>query len=122
MFASISSMQKAIVPQSLRVAALLAIASSGVGYVGPVAADPVPVGTVEIAQASSHDAQRCQQLYGLWQRYKANSTNGSGRDVQSQAALQDCRNGRVDAGVAQLEQLLRSDRIPVPQEASSAAR
>jgi hypothetical protein len=123
MFASNASMQKAIVPQSLRVAALLAIACSGVGYVGPVAADPVPVGTLKMAQASSsHDAERCQQLYGLWQRYKANSTNGSGRDVQSQAALQDCRNGRFDSGIAQLEQLLRSDRIAVPPETPSAAR
>jgi hypothetical protein len=50
------------------------------------------------------------------------STNGSGRDVQSQAALQDCRNGRVNAGIAQLEQLRRDDRIPVPGEPSSASR
>jgi hypothetical protein len=106
-------------PQALRVALVLSIACS---TVGPVAADPRHVGDIEVAQAASKDAERCQQLYSLWQRYKANSTNGSGRDVQSQAALQDCRNGRSEAGIAQLEQLLRHDQIPVPQDTSSAAR
>jgi hypothetical protein len=41
--------------------------------------------------------------------------------VQSQTALQDCRQGHVDAGIAELEQLLKADRIPVPQ-VSSATR
>jgi hypothetical protein len=122
MRAFIPSIQKSKVPQASRAAVVLAIACSTIGYVGPVAADSLHVGTVEVAQAASNDGERCQQLYSIWQRYKANSTNGSGRDIQSQAALQDCRNGRFEAGVAQLEQLLRNDQIPVPQATSSASR
>jgi hypothetical protein len=121
-FASIPSLQKTTVPQPLRLALVLAIAATTVGHVGPAAADRLHVRDVEVAQAASHGAERCQQLYGVWQRYKANSTNGSGRDIQSQTALQDCRSGRYEAGIAQLEQLLRNDRIDVPQESSSAAR
>ena len=122
MFAFIPSLQMAIAPQRLRLAVVLAIVGSTVGFVGPVAAGSLHRGDVELSQAASNDAARCQQLYSLWQRYKANSTNGSGRDIQSQAALQDCRNGRSEAGIAQLEQLLRNDQIPVPQDTSSAAR
>jgi hypothetical protein len=122
MLAFIPSLQKAIVSRSSRAAVVLAIAGSTAGLIGPASADPLHGDIVELAQVSSKEAERCQQLYGVWQRYKANSTNGSGRDVQSQAALQDCRNGRVDAGIAQLEQLLRNDRIPVPSEPSSASR
>lgn len=115
MFGIIPSMQKVCA------AVVLAVAGSTIGFVGPVSADPLH-GDVELAQASTREAERCQQLYSTWQRYKANSTNGSGRDVQSQAALQDCRNGRSAAGIAQLEQLLRNDRIPVPQDTSAASR
>jgi|LNAP01.1.fsa_nt_gb hypothetical protein len=122
MFAFIPSLQKAIASKSRRAAVVLAVAGTTAGYVQSASADPLHVGAVEVAQAASKDAERCQQLYSTWQRYKANSTNGSGRDVQSQAALQDCRNGRSAAGIAQLEQLLRHDRIPVPQDTSSASR
>ena len=121
MFGFIPSQQKAIVSRSLCAAVVLAVAGGTIGFVGPVSADSLH-GGVELVQASTREADRCQQLYSTWQRYKANSTNGSGRDVQSQAALQDCRNGRSAAGIAQLEQLLRHDRIPVPQEPSSASR
>ncbi len=121
MFGFIPSMQKAIVSRSLCATVVFAVAGSTIGFVGPVSADPLHV-DVELAQASTREAERCQQLYSTWQRYKANSTNGSGRDVQSQAALQDCRNGRSAAGIAQLEQLLRNDRIPVPEDTSSASR
>ena len=76
---------------------------------------------VQPVLADSAGMARCQELYGVWQRYKAVSTNSSGRDVQSQAALQECRSGHLEAGIAQLEQLLKDDRIPVPQ-VSSAAR
>ena len=122
MFGFIPSMQKAIVSRSLCATVVFAVAGSTIGFVGPVSADSLHVDTVELAQASPKEADRCQQLYSTWQRYKANSTNGSGRDVQSQAALQDCRNGRSAAGIAQLEQLLRADRIPVPEDTSSASR
>ena len=122
MLAFVPSLQKSILSRSSRAAVVVAVVGSTTGLIGPVAADPLHDDVVDLSQASSREAERCQQLYGVWQRYKANSTNGSGRDVQSQAALQDCRNGRVEAGIAQLEQLLRNDRIPVPGEPSSAAQ
>jgi hypothetical protein len=92
MFASIPLLQKAMVSQSrwLRIAAVAAVAGTTVGFVETVSAGTLPAGTVEVAQASAHDAARCQELYSVWQRYKGVSTNGSGRDIQSQAALQDC--------------------------------
>ncbi len=96
-------------PLSRASRALLAAFTSALVQSLPAAAD------------SSGDMERCQQLYSTWQRYKGASTNSSGRDIQSQAALQNCRSGRAGAGIAQLEQLLKQDRIPVPQ-VSSAAR
>ena len=122
MFSFIPSLQKSIVSRSSRAVVVLAVAGSTTAFAGPLSAGPLHNDVVELAQASSREAERCQQLYGVWQRYKANSTNGSGRDVQSQTALQDCRSGRVEAGIAQLEQLLRNDRIPVPGEPSAASR
>jgi hypothetical protein len=124
MLPSIPSFQKAIVSQRrlLRAATVLAVAGIAVGVVQPVAAESRALATVDVAQAAGNDAARCQELYGLWQRYKGVSSNGSGRDVQSQTALQDCRNGHAEAGIAQLETLLRNDRIPVPPAVSSAAR
>jgi hypothetical protein len=111
MLTSVRSLQHPAVtaPRALRVAALLAVVAIAIAPPPPAAA------------ASPDGMDRCQELYALWQRYKGVSTNGSGRDVQSQAALLECRKGRVDAGTTQLEQLLKADRIPVPQ-VSSAAR
>jgi hypothetical protein len=108
-------------PRSLLIAATVAVLASTFGFVPPSSADSAPAGTVEVAQARPADMAQCQELYRVWQRYKGVSTNGSGRDIQSQAALQDCRNGHAAAGIAQLEQLLKNDRIPIP-EVSSAAR
>jgi hypothetical protein len=94
--------------RALQAAALLAVFTSALVQALPARAD------------SSGDMERCQQLYATWQRYKGVSTNSSGRDVQSQAALQDCRAGKIGAGIAQLEQLLKEDLIPVPQVSSAA--
>lgn len=109
MLASAYSVQKVIfaLRPAPRTALLSAALVAALGCALPAAADS--------------EKERCQQLYGTWQRYKGVSTNSSGRDVRSQSALQDCRSGRAAAGIAALEQLLRDDRIPVPQ-VSSAAR
>jgi hypothetical protein len=109
MLESFRSVQKTTASRrrALRTAALLAVLAGTLGQALPAKA--------------SGDMARCQELYGAWQRYKGVSTNSSGRDVQSQAALQECRNGRVEAGITQLEQLLKDDRIPLPQ-VSSATR
>jgi hypothetical protein len=109
MFASVCSDQNAIVSplRTLRTATLVTVLAAALGHALPAAAE------------SPASMARCQQLYGEWQRYKGASTNSSGRDVQSQAALLDCRNGRAEAGIAQLEQLLKDDRIPVPQVSSA---
>ncbi len=106
-------------PRSLIIAATIAVLVGTLAHVP--AASAQPAAAVEVAQAPDAGMARCQELYRVWQRYKGVSTNSSGRDVQSQAALMDCQQGHVDAGVAQLEQLLKADRIPVP-DVSSAAR
>ena len=109
MLVSLQPLKKSIAShrRALRVAALLAVLGTTLGQAMPAAA--------------ASDMARCQELYRVWQRYKGVSTNASGRDLQSQTALQDCHSGRVEAGTAQLEQLLKADRIPLP-DVSSAAR
>lgn len=123
MFQSRRSTRTAAAPQprALMIAATLAVLAGTVAYAPPSRADSGPAATVEMAQAPAAGLARCQELYRVWQRYKGVSTNSSGRDVQSQAALQDCQNGHAEAGIAQLEQLLNSDRIPLP-DVSSATR
>src|SRR5690242_10556710 len=109
-------------PRALLIAATVGLLAGTVGAIpSSFAQSAAAAATVEVAQAPAAGMARCQELYRVWQRYKGVSTNGSGRDIQSQAALQDCRNGHAEAGIAQLEQLLKSDRIPVP-DVSSAAR
>lgn len=110
MFAFTRSVQKAIVSQSRLLPLAAAVALAGTTLAAAV------------QPAAAADAQRCQELYSAWQRYKGVSTNGSGRDIQSQAALQSCRNGQVEAGVAQLEQLLKDDRIPLPRVSAAEAK
>lgn len=60
---------------------------------------------------------RCTQLYLLWARYGPHLTfHHSGQRTQAELALHDCENGHFDRGLAELERLLRRERIPVPPE------
>jgi len=129
MFTSFPSLPKVIVSRSnfFCAATALSVMVATVACIEPVSANPLSIGdssseATDVAQASPDGMARCQQLYGTWSRYKANSTNGSGRDIQSQVALQNCRDGHFDIGTAELERLLQADRIPVPPKQSAAAQ
>jgi hypothetical protein len=58
---------------------------------------------------------RCRQLYGLWSRYESQGIiNSSSQDTKAELALGDCQKGHFDTGIAEFEQLLRTDRITLP--------
>jgi hypothetical protein len=66
--------------------------------------------------ASPQLMARCTQLYGLWTRYEPHFTlHHTGQKARAELALEDCRSGRYEAGLQELERLLRGGRIPVPQ-------
>lgn len=65
--------------------------------------------------ASPQLMARCTQLYGLWVRYEPVLTlMHTGQKARVELALLDCQNGRYDAGIQELERILRRGRIPVP--------
>ena len=58
---------------------------------------------------------RCTQLYALWARYEPIFTLiHTGQKARAELALEDCRNGRYEDGLQELERLLRRGHIPVP--------
>ena len=59
----------------------------------------------------------CIDLHGLWLRYETHSTFHSGQKARAEYAVEcDCRNGRHERGLAELRQLLRRGRVPLPDE------
>lgn len=65
--------------------------------------------------ASPQLMARCTQLYGLWVRYEPVLTlMHTGQKARVELALLDCQYGRYDAGIQELEKILRRGRIPVP--------
>jgi hypothetical protein len=74
-------------------------------------------------QSSKGDMARCSQLFSTRSKYHANGSEPTAQDVQAEMALQDCRSGRYDTGIAALEGMLRSKGIPVPpSETASSPR
>jgi len=66
---------------------------------------------------------RCSQLFSARSRYHANGSNYSAQDTQAELALEQCKAGRYDAGIASLEGLLKQNGIPVPpSETASSPR
>lgn len=58
---------------------------------------------------------RCTKLYMLWGRYEHNLVlHHTGQRAQAELALYDCENGRFDAGITELERVLRRGLIPIP--------
>jgi len=58
---------------------------------------------------------RCTQLFVLWFRYEQHITfHHTGQQAQAELALNDCQQGRYDAGLQQLEKMLRRGRVPIP--------
>jgi hypothetical protein len=60
---------------------------------------------------------RCTQLYALWFRYEQHTTfHHTGQQAQAELALDDCKQGRYDAGLQQLEKMLRRGQVLIPPE------
>jgi hypothetical protein len=74
-------------------------------------------------QSGKADMARCSQLFSTRSKYHANGSEPTSQDVQAEMALQDCRAGRYDTGIAALEGMLRQKGIPVPpSETASSPR
>jgi len=118
----------------LRAGAALSSVIVAIGFVGNVAANPLSVdarstervGSLPseptfLAQASSdNNMARCQQLFGIWSRY--NGVSGYSKQVSADMALEDCRKGHFDTGVAELTRVLQRAGITVPPAETAAVR
>lgn len=72
-------------------------------------------GCTSAPPASPRLLARCTQLYVLWFRYEQHITfHHTGQQAQAELALNDCQQGRYDAGLQQLEKMLRRGRVPIP--------
>lgn len=73
--------------------------------------------------ASPAKLERCTKLHATWMRYGQHITfHHTGQQARAELALQDCRQGRYDRGMAELEELLRRGRIPAPPPVTEGAR
>lgn len=72
------------------------------------------------AQTAKADLAECQRLYGLWSRY--NGTSAYGKMAGADAALEECRKGNIEAGVADLKRTLQRSNITVPPSETATAR
>jgi hypothetical protein len=66
------------------------------------------------------DLARCQQLFSTRSHYHANGSEPSAQDTEAEMALQQCKTGHADAGIATLEAMLRAKNIPVPPAEATA--
>jgi len=65
--------------------------------------------------ASPQLMARCTQLYALWVRYEPVLTlMHTGQKVRVELAMLDCQHGRYEAGIQELEKILRRGKIPLP--------
>ncbi len=77
-----------------------------------LAAMMLMVGMPAIAQAPADDLARCERYYAMYERYS--NTGGESRQgtaanaLEARSALEDCRRGNTQAGLAVLERKLRS--------------
>ena len=76
--------------------------------------------TAGTAQNARNDVARCQQLFSTRSHYHANGSEPSSQDTEAEMALQQCKTGRAEAGIATLEAMLRAKNIPVPPPESTA--
>jgi hypothetical protein len=113
----------------LRTTAALSSVIIAIGLAGNVSArgatstemvgSPLSKSTV-LAQAASDDTMaRCQQLFGVWARY--NGASGYSKQITADMALEDCRKGHFDTGVAELKRVLERAGITVPPAETAAA-
>lgn len=75
----------------------------------------LPAACVGAPPASPAKTNHCVQLYTLWSRYGQHVTfHHTGQRARAELAVEDCRDGRYEQGLAELEELLRRNRIPIP--------
>ena len=68
--------------------------------------------------ASPELMARCQKLQMLWVRYEPVLTLiHTGQKARVELAMMDCQHGRYEAGIQELEKILRRGKIPVPPQA-----
>ncbi len=68
--------------------------------------------------ASPAQMDRCTKLYATWYRYGQHATfHHTGQRARAEIALEDCRAGRYDQGMMELEELLRRNRLPTRPQA-----
>src|ERR1700759_4040313 len=72
-----------------------------------------------MAQSSKSDQAECSRLYGLWSRY--NGTSAYGKMAGADAALEECRKGNTEAGIADLKRTLQRSNTPVPPAETATA-
>jgi len=56
---------------------------------------------------------------GQWARY--NGTSAYGKMITADAALEECRKGKTQAGIADLKQVLQRSSIPLPPSETATA-
>ena len=78
-------------------------------------------GQTTTAQSGKGDMARCSQLFSTRSKYHANGSEPTSQDVQAELALQDCRAGRYDTGIAALVGMLKQKGIPVPPSQTANA-
>lgn len=91
-----------IVRLASRLAAMTALA---VAAVGCTLAPP----------ASPELMARCQKLQMLWVRYEPVLTLiHTGQKARVELAMADCQAGRYEAGIQELEKILKRGKVPIP--------
>jgi|SRR5579883_624584 len=102
---------------SLRHAAVaLSGAVLAIGLAGPVMAQ---TSNQVSNQSTKADQAECSRLHGLWSRY--NGTSAYGKMATADEALEECRKGNVEAGIADLRRLLQRANIAVPPAETATA-
>lgn len=65
--------------------------------------------------ASPELMARCQKLQMLWVRYEPVLTLiHTGQKAQVELAMMDCQQGRYEAGIQELERILKRGKISIP--------
>ncbi len=70
---------------------------------------------------TNNDLTRCTELYNLRNKYRGNGSNYSSQDTEADMALDQCKKGHADAGIAELESELRQKGITVPRPEAAHA-
>ena len=110
------------VPRSIAiVAATLSAIAAAVALIATASAQTGPGQNGTTAQSPEAGMARCSQLFAARSRYHANGSNYSAGDTEAALALEQCKAGRFDTGIASLEGLLKMKGIPVPQAETAGA-